>query len=415
MRKLSKFFTIIIAVEFISRAYLFFTIPAEYKPIGFFESVKTFLLNGSYVCEFRGQKYLFQKPANTFRIFALGGSATAGIESDQTTWPYKLEKKLNQVKPGGYRYEVINLAQCGDSSAQEYLYLRTNAYLNPDLVIVYDGYNDLIQSNASAANYIMVSKKTYEILSRKFSLFTVGSWLYRYSAIFNRLNTYAYKFKNIINEVIIRNKWFGLGEQSRIRVFDNIQRYAAHYEVIKELDEVRHQEGKEPSRADKVEFDLGDHKIYADTEAIAGLDREKDLFPEVYEYNLQNIAKFLNSRNARGLFVFQAYLAEKMQRRDGFIESKQLLGLSNFQIEEFRHFLKQNENRKAIAANVALQSQVNFFDAQKVFDNAENKSVYLDVCHNSDAGLEILAQSILDFMKTHPLLLGNSNDIVKKL
>ena len=83
-----------------------------------------FFRGGSYVGEFRGKRYLFQKPHDVFRIVTLGGSTTAGIVGDTETWPHHLEERLN----------------------------------------VSDGYNDLLYANAVSSNYLLSARKTYELL-----------------------------------------------------------------------------------------------------------------------------------------------------------------------------------------------------------------------------------------------------------
>ena len=94
---------------------------------------------------FRGAEFSVIKPADTYRIFMLGGSTMfgAGVTSDETTKPGILQKIFdsdNSVK----KIEVINAAASAANSETEFN-LITQKLVNyqPDLIIVFDGLNDL--------------------------------------------------------------------------------------------------------------------------------------------------------------------------------------------------------------------------------------------------------------------------------
>ena len=100
---------------------------------------------------FRGTEFQEIKPDNTFRIFLLGGSQMfgTGATSDNTTIPGYLEKYFYENdKP--FNIEIINSGLKGVDSRKELLLLE-NILLNykPDLVIVYDGLNDLRIENSA--------------------------------------------------------------------------------------------------------------------------------------------------------------------------------------------------------------------------------------------------------------------------
>ena len=93
---------------------------------------------------FRGEEITKEKPENTYRIFVVGGSTIfgAGSTSDKTTIPSFLQKKFVQAKLP-FNVEVINAGTPGSHSLWESYYVKTIiSKLNPDLVIVYDGWND---------------------------------------------------------------------------------------------------------------------------------------------------------------------------------------------------------------------------------------------------------------------------------
>jgi len=99
---------------------------------------------------FRGDEFEQIKPVNTFRIFLLGPSQIfgTGATSDDTTIPGYLENYLKNDNKS-FTIEVINSGMQGADSRKELLLLQ-NMLLDfaPDLVVVYDGFNDL-RSGAS--------------------------------------------------------------------------------------------------------------------------------------------------------------------------------------------------------------------------------------------------------------------------
>ena len=92
---------------------------------------------------FRGDEFQKEKPSNTFRIFAVGGSTTEGKDAnDDETWPAHLQKITNE-KTNGNKIEVINFGVSGMGTGFEYDLIKNKVTtLDPDLIIMYDGWND---------------------------------------------------------------------------------------------------------------------------------------------------------------------------------------------------------------------------------------------------------------------------------
>ena len=100
---------------------------------------------------FRGSDFSEIKLPNTYRIFMLGGSTMfgAGATSDETTIPAYLQQLSNE-KNFGFNIEVINSGiQGADSNTESNLIERKLVRFSPDLIIIYDGWNDLRANNAS--------------------------------------------------------------------------------------------------------------------------------------------------------------------------------------------------------------------------------------------------------------------------
>ena len=94
---------------------------------------------------FRGPEFSEIKPSNTYRIFMVGGSTMfgAGASSDETTIPGILQKIFDSDS-SIQKIEVINAGMNGGNSNSELnLIVEKLLWYKPDLIIIYDGLNDL--------------------------------------------------------------------------------------------------------------------------------------------------------------------------------------------------------------------------------------------------------------------------------
>ena len=95
---------------------------------------------------FVGPEFEREKPSEVFRIFALGDSCTFGT-SWMTAYPALLQAELASRNLGKH-FEVINAGIEGYNSTYALARLKEEVLqYDPDLVIVYVGWNDLMKSN----------------------------------------------------------------------------------------------------------------------------------------------------------------------------------------------------------------------------------------------------------------------------
>ena len=126
----------------------------------------------------RGQEISNEKPDNIFRIFVVGGSTAFGnwASSDSTTIPGNLRSMMEQIKTDK-EIEVYNLGVFGRTSFEEIHDLKQNFLrYEPDLIIVYDGWNDLYQNfnqfeEGKTTSYLTNLSKLYQILIRNYATF----------------------------------------------------------------------------------------------------------------------------------------------------------------------------------------------------------------------------------------------------
>jgi lysophospholipase L1-like esterase len=111
------------------------------------QSTDSITING---LGFRGAEFSEIKQSNTYRIFMIGGSTMfgAGATSDETTIPGYLQQLLNE-KEFGFDIEVINSGiQGADNNKESKLIEQKLVRFSPDLIIIYDGMNDLRAGNS---------------------------------------------------------------------------------------------------------------------------------------------------------------------------------------------------------------------------------------------------------------------------
>jgi len=93
---------------------------------------------------FRGPEFTKDKPENTYRIFVLGGSTvfSVGVLDNQTV-PFYLQQMYDETQVDS-KVEVINAGLTAKFSLQESQLVKYRLIdFDPDLLIVYDGWNDL--------------------------------------------------------------------------------------------------------------------------------------------------------------------------------------------------------------------------------------------------------------------------------
>lgn len=93
---------------------------------------------------FRGEEISLVKPDGAYRIVAVGGSTTYSVDVDdyRDSYPHQLEDYLREQ--GFDHIEVINAGVGSYSSFQNFINIQFRVLpVQPDLIIVYQGYNDI--------------------------------------------------------------------------------------------------------------------------------------------------------------------------------------------------------------------------------------------------------------------------------
>ena len=109
------------------------------EPIPFSTKITTYNNEG-----FRGPEFLKEKSDKTYRIVVIGGSTTFGDGSaDNETWPHYLQEIFN-ILDLNYNVEIINAGVNSGWSGSETKLIREKILdYDPDLLMIYDGWNDV--------------------------------------------------------------------------------------------------------------------------------------------------------------------------------------------------------------------------------------------------------------------------------
>lgn len=140
---------------------------------------------------FRGDELIEPKPADEFRIFLIGGSTTENIFIDDQ---YGLERQIqNELQTAFSTYQktikVYNAGKSGDASPDHIsMLVHRIIHLQPDLVILYPGINDLnrLLGKYDYLHYPVTQKGAENSILKDFKFFLSNFQIFR--RIINILN-----------------------------------------------------------------------------------------------------------------------------------------------------------------------------------------------------------------------------------
>ena len=93
---------------------------------------------------FRGVEFSSEKPSDVYRIFMIGGSTMLGAETTNNTTIPSIVQKMFDEKNLDFKIEVINAGIAGGNTISELALIKSKIInYNPDLIIMYDGWNDI--------------------------------------------------------------------------------------------------------------------------------------------------------------------------------------------------------------------------------------------------------------------------------
>ena len=129
---------------------------------------------------FNEQQFAADKPENGYRIFALGGSTTAGRPYDaEVAFPHWLELYLEEMDPSR-TWEVVNAGAISYASYRIAVLMQELVRYQPDLFVIYTGHNEFLEERSYADTiHQNLALKKLRIWLNGFRFYTVARtrWL----------------------------------------------------------------------------------------------------------------------------------------------------------------------------------------------------------------------------------------------
>lgn len=353
---------LIVCLEIFGRVYLSFVLKKSSKPKFQFDSYRIYshipgfregdgkkdwiLINGQGFR--RSSEVSKSKSPDTYRIFFLGGSAAHGISSAppyplvhiymNETVDYYLEQKLKAAHPDK-KIEVINAAVTGYQVFQHTAYILSELLdYQPDMVVFMDGANDHYFNNPE---FDYMGSNRYQFWKPRLQQPTLGGWF-----------TYG---------------WLWLSKYS------GFARGVYSWKL-----------NDDASSYDKLLVKSGN--VYANDSALIkahALTAQKD-FLRAVETNLL----ILKANHIETVVSLQPMLVLRNKNLLSPIESKFLHKDLNTQV--LYPYVKK------YLTDLTGKYSVSFVDLNPAFnrENFKQKQLFIDYCHLSPLGGELIAQSL---------------------
>lgn len=316
------------------------------------------------------------KGKNIFRVLILGGSAAYGTDRIHTNWGAELEKILNDSSTG-IHYEVWNSGISGAASHEELETLRNIIELDPDVMVVYDGFNDIYASHYSSDGY----KSRAPDYGMNGDVVLLKNFLARHSFAFVLLDSTSRRIKKAMKEK--RKKTIAPPIQEKTEPVPP----------------------KAPAAADDEKKVLNIWNANYEY-AIDQTRPVEDHFSAFYEKNLYEMHRIASRRGVLALFILQPNLAYSASRKTLSPEAQEVLKRSTNKLNE--DWLKASAvlYPKALEVMERLRAKgVMTYDFTNIFEGIEGQG-FIDSVHQPEEGFprQLIAQKIFEILVRQRLL-----------
>ncbi|GEM_PF-377723 len=286
----------------------------------------------------RNKEVSREKKTGTFRIIWLGGSAAwgYGATSSETTIPKYLERAL-LARTGEANIEVINFAQVGFNSTQEFILWSEILAYKPDLVIHFNGYNDI------------------------------------YTGFLKKPSGWNHPF--IQEEILTRDRWTAIRILIIVELNKILNKFYLFRSIMYRLE-----------RASRTSFNC---EKFTEIQNIA----------ETYNQNMKLVAELAFMEKIPTLFVIQPSLFTEQKKLS--LREQKLLDVfqDNYSTcEDVTEYFKEGHRALVLTLQKIIQlapGLLSYYDGREFFLHTDI-SVYIDTVHYSDVGNEIVADKLAD-------------------
>jgi|GEM_PF-2504477 len=362
------------------------------RSLDMYDGWKTYHKLLGQTVSYREQSYSVSKPQGVLRVILLGGSAVHDTVKDyHESWPYLLELKLREET--GKKVEVINMGFYTESSIDELFKLHEfGLELSPDLVIVFDGENDVY----NIFHHYDYWKRLYELKAKiilrekKHSIFTrIYKGMMKKSALYQRINRVK---KGITAELTAR------ALESREQGPSGAAGGAEGGEKDKAAP-------AQPDQMAGVGAGPQGEQFFEDESRWPEIHAS---YLEIYGSNLEKMAKLIRRVHARGLFIFQPDLSYKPLLTGAVTDAERNEYLKTIGNHDALWKKIQKENYPegtAIMKNTAEKYGLSFHDFnQRILPGADVHDFFDGSVHLSPKGREKIVNEIASIIKEEKLL-----------
>ena len=329
-----------------------------------------------------------------FRIIILGGSAAQGFGTAvHKSWGHLLGERLQEsLGETVKKVEVINMAAGAYTSIDDYInFMLTGVHLTPDLVIIYNGWNDIA---AFCGNPGWMVKNTESRLSQ----IQVG------------MESYDWNVK-LKNQFFVMRKFFQLKRRMEESISVLYARRGAQRNTSKSF--IKNQTklpngvwdaisefGQPDPGALSFEDLLAETKIEADYIPTFPkfLKDIKKLFVTYYRTNTSSLMHVLGERRIPALFVFQPDLMflgteRELSSRENEIGRRLLGGRTDKWKEIVKEFYPLGIE---VLRTTAAEHHMPFVDMTHAIKDYRAETLFADTVHYTEEGNRTIATILYD-------------------
>jgi lysophospholipase L1-like esterase len=299
---------------------------------------------------FRGDPLVVPKPAGEYRVFMIGGSTTECMYLDDSKALHSvLQSELAKHAPPGKTVKVYNAGKSGDASFDHIsMLVHRIAHLQPDMITVFAGVNDLTAS-LGEVDYLHFRDEST----------TVG----------------ANSFRCLMTELQLGRRWYYLVKKTR----------RSDREIVEEI----------PS--------LSDYREKAKVRAAAPV-AEAEPRPRVAEYenNLRTLAGVARAHGVRLVLMTQqstwnSQVDPKIQDWHWMLY-RDREGVSYRQDVMDRALRRLNDGMR----RVAREQGTGLFDVEQLIP--KSSQFFYDDCHFNVAGARRCGEGLAEYIRRERLL-----------
>jgi hypothetical protein len=324
-----------------------------------------------------------------YLIFIIGSSVVFGVtNADSETISSYLEAKLNK-KISNQKIAVCNLGVASYSSFQDYLNLKIKLIdLKPNLVIVFNGYNDLYIAWESTLDDRKMPPQSFAGMAEK----QILDYYWNMHAKDKLINTAKFKtllwnsFSNTIKLISLGNKWLSLKSAN-----SNLDAWKLKYKENRD---------KSMLKADKVITQM--NKFYIENmAAINSLSKIHDFeLMLVQQPSVFNTAKKLTF-NEKSEYInkkisINAFNDDELADLN-YISSHMLK--PNLYIN-FDSFINSLDLQKLSLEKFANENDIKFVDINKTINNLDNIRIFSSHIHLTAKGSQLIGEKLADELST---------------